>query len=70
MASHGRQPASTGAAAVQLWFVHILVGDAASANEAAAKLLLQILATKPLVDGGRYFLLLVKVRDAPGRADG
>ena len=62
IASHGRQPAAAGACGEQppLWFVHILVGDAVSANETAAKLLLRVFAQRPLVQGGRYFLLLVK----------
>ena len=51
-ASHRRAPSGE--------FVHILVGDAVSANETAAKLLLRVFATRPLVDGGRYLLLLVK----------
>ena len=46
--------------ATRPWFVHILVGDAVSTNEAAAKIVLAWVRAQPLAHNLRYFVMLVK----------
>ena len=46
--------------ATRPWFVHILVGDGVSTNEAAAKILLAWVRARPLPHGLRYFVIVVK----------
>ena len=56
----GEAFASDGALRPPIWLVHFLVGDGASSNEAAAKILLSSLRRDRLQGGVVYFLAVVK----------
>ena len=49
-----------GRAVLEIWVIHILVGDGIPTNEAAAKLLLSCIEERELAPGTRYFLIVVK----------
>jgi len=52
--------ASNGAMRQRPWLVHFLVGDGASTNEAAAKVLLAWVRRDPLPNDLRYFLIVIR----------